>query len=93
MFGTEEAELWPRSWLCDDHHQYWHNVMRVAPDLDHPRTGNDGRTVRRPLRHEDRCRSVKRKEHGIKRVRVSTWRCQLQDGHDGPHHVPGQAPW
>jgi hypothetical protein len=95
MFGKDEAELWPRSWLCTTHHQQWHNVMRVAVPAPTLKAiiGDDGGTIRAPLTHEERCAAVKRKDHGIKRQRVSTWRCQLRVGHDGPHHVPGQAPW
>ena len=25
IFGVEEAELWPRSYLCVKHHKEWHN--------------------------------------------------------------------
>lgn len=94
IFGKQEAERWPRSWLCAGHHEQWHIGMNAAlDDGDDDVSGDDRGTVRAPLTHEERCPEVKRKEHGIKRRRVSTWRCTLRVGHDGPHHVPGQAPW
>ena len=95
VFGKAEAEAWPRSWLCAGHHQQWHNAMRVALDNEKPWNGpgTGSGVIGAPLTHLERCPEVKRKEHGIKRQRISTWRCTLQVGHEGPHHVPGQAPW
>ena len=95
VFGKDEAETWPRSWLCAGHHQQWHNAMRVALDNEKPWNGpgTGSGVIGAPLTHLERCPEVKRKEHGIKRQRISTWRCTLQVGHEGPHHVPGQAPW
>ena len=30
IFGTDEAEMWPTSWLCQDCHDYWHRMMKGA---------------------------------------------------------------
>ena len=35
FFGRDEAELWPASWLCVEHHVAWHQVMDAA--IKHPK--------------------------------------------------------
>ena len=32
FFGADEAENWPRGWLCVRHHHLWHNTINKAKD-------------------------------------------------------------
>jgi hypothetical protein len=36
LFGSDLADLWPKSYLCPSHHSEWHAVTRTLAVRNHP---------------------------------------------------------